>query len=312
MSVHSYLMFFLPVFAAMIAAEYFIGRKRGLKLYTKDQSIASVVIAAGQRIISFVPLSLVGFIWVVIYDHRVFDMPTGAWWYIPALFLGVEFFYYWFHRLSHEIRWLWATHSVHHSIEEMNFLASYRFGWTGRISMGGLTYTPLLFLGFPPVHIVIMLAVNLMYQSWLHTNLIGKLGPLEGIVNTPSAHRVHHARNADYLDRNHGGVLMIWDRIFGTYVAERDDDPVEYGLIKPSGSTNPVRIAFHEWGNIINDLKAYRLQYWPMLLFGPPGWAPDGQGMTSAQIRAVFRKTDGRGPDLSDHPALDAGSLEAP
>ena len=289
MSVHYYLMFFLPVFAVMIVAEYWIGRKRGLSLYSRDQSVASMVIAIGQRLISFVPLSLVGVVWYAAYNNKLFDLSMESWWYIPALFVGLEFFYYWFHRLSHEIRWLWATHSVHHSIEEMNFLAAYRFGWTGRISMGGMVYAPLCLIGFAPTHIVIMLAVNLMYQSWLHTNLIGKLGPLEGIVNTPSAHRVHHAKNADYLDRNHGGVLMIFDRMFGTYVPEREDMPVEYGLIKPSGSANPVRIAFHEWGNIINDLKAHSVRHWPALLFGPPGWAPNGEGSTSKQLRDSFR-----------------------
>lgn len=285
MSVHNYLMFFLPVFAAMIAIEYRIGKRRGLSLYSKDQSIASVVIAVGQRLISLVPVSLAGLLWIYAFDHRLFEPSPAAWWYIPALFLGVEFFYYWFHRLSHEIRWLWATHSVHHSIEEMNFLAAYRFGWTGQISLGGLVYTPLCLMGFPPTHILIMLALNLMYQSWLHTTLIGKLGPLEGVVNTPSAHRVHHAMNAEYLDRNHGGVLMIFDRMFGTYVEERDDTPVRFGLIKPSRSTNPVRIAFHEWGNILNDLKSHPVKWWPMLLFGPPGWAPNGAGATSAQLR---------------------------
>ncbi len=289
MSVHSYLLYFLPVFAVMIAIEYGIGRKRGIKIYTKDQSIASLVIAIGQRLIGLIPLSLVGVAWFIAYENRLFELSTDSWWYIPLLFLGLEFFYYWFHRLSHEIRWFWATHSVHHSIEEMNFLAAYRFGWTGRISMGGIVYTPLCLFGFSPTHVVIMLAINLMYQSWLHTNLIGKLGPLEGIINTPSAHRVHHAKNADYLDRNHGGVLMIFDRLFGTYVPERDDVPVEYGLIKPSGSTNPLRIAFHEWGNIINDVKQYPIRHWPMLLFGPPGWAPNGESMTSAQLREQFR-----------------------
>ncbi len=293
MSVHHYLMFFLPVFAVMIAVEFWIGRKRGLTLYTKGQSIASVVIAIGQRLISSVPLSLVGVIWFLAYDARLFELSMAQWYYIPLLFIGVEFFYYWFHRLSHEIRWLWATHSVHHSIEEMNFLAAYRFGWTNRISMGGLVYAPLCLIGFQPAHIVIMLAVNLMYQSWLHTNLIGKLPFIEGILNTPSAHRVHHAKNADYLDRNHGGVLMIFDRMFGTYVEERETEPVEYGLIKPSGSANPFRIAFHEWGNIINDVKKYPLRHWPMLLFGPPGWAPNGESATSAELRAQYRREQG-------------------
>lgn len=300
MSVHSYLLYFLPVFAVMIAVEYAIGRKRGIKIYTKDQSIASLVIAVGQRLIGLIPFSFVGIAWFFAYENRLFNLSTESWWYIPALFLGLEFFYYWFHRLSHEVRWFWATHSVHHSIEEMNFLAAYRFGWTGRISMASIVYTPLCFFGFSPTHVVVMLAINLMYQSWLHTNLIGKLGPLEGIINTPSAHRVHHAKNADYLDRNHGGVLMIFDRLFGTYVPERDGVPVEYGLIKPPGTTNPIRIAFHEWGNIINDVKQYRIRDWPMLLFGPPGWAPNGDGMTSAQLRESYRAKALHGTQKAD------------
>jgi sterol desaturase/sphingolipid hydroxylase (fatty acid hydroxylase superfamily) len=289
MDIHHYLMFFLPVFAVMIAVEFWIGRKRGLTLYTRDESIASVVIAVGQRLISLIPLNFLAAIWFVTYDNRVIEVSANGWWYIPALFIGVEFCYYWFHRLSHDVRWMWATHSVHHSTEEMNVLAAYRFGWTEEISLAGVAYTPLLLIGFHPAHVMAMLAVTLVYQTWLHTDLIGKLGPLEGVVNTPSAHRVHHARNADYLDRNLGGVLMIWDRMFGTYEEERDDVPVEYGLIKPSGSANSVRIAFHEWGNMINDLKKYSIRHWPMLLFGPPGWAPNGEGQTSAQLRDAYR-----------------------
>lgn len=304
MSVHSYLAFFLPVFAVMIILEYQVGLRRGLKLYSRDDTVASIVIAVVQRLISLVPFGFVGLVWVFAYDHRLFELSVEAWWYVPALFLGLEFFYYWFHRLSHEVRWLWATHAVHHSIEEMNVLAAYRFGWTGRISAGSLVYTPLCLLGFPPSHIVMMLAANLVYQSWLHTNLIGRLGPLEGILNTPSAHRVHHARNADYLDRNHGGVLMIFDRIFGTYVAERDDEPVEYGLVKQPATKNPVRIAFHEWGNMVADLRRYPARHWPGLLFGPPGWSPDGSTMTSAEMRRAYRDRQGTALAPRGEPAL--------
>lgn len=312
MSVHSYLFFFLPVFAVMIATEYWIGRKRGLRLYSAGQSFASVIIGIGQRLLSFIPFGFVGFAWYIAYQNRVFDLPVGAWWYIPALFLTLEFFYYWFHRLSHEVRWFWTTHAVHHSIEEMNVLAAYRFGWTGRISMGSIVYTPMCLIGFNPAHVVLMLAINLMYQSWLHTTLIGKLGPLEGVINTPSAHRVHHARNADYLDRNHGGVLMIFDRLFGTYVPERDDEAVEFGLIKPPKTANPFRIVFHEWGNLFNDLKRYELRHWPMLMFGPPGWAPDGDSMTSAQLRAAYRAQKENGKVYSDLNAPQKTPMESP
>ncbi len=277
-----------PIFLIAIATEVIIGRRRGLKLYTKDQTILSAVIGFVQRPIRLLPIGLAGTAFSAAIDFRIFEMSLEQWWYIPALFLGVEFFYYWFHRASHEIRWLWANHSVHHSIEEMNILGANRLGWTEWLSNGSLTFLPLVIIGFHPAHIVMMLAINLIYQSWLHTTLIGKLGPIEGILNTPSSHRVHHASNADYLDRNHGGVLMIFDRMFGTYVAERDDEPVKFGLVRPPETKNPVKVAFHEWGNILHDLKSYSVRHWPMLLFGPPGWAPYGQGQTSAVLRAAY------------------------
>lgn len=284
-----YLLFYLPFFIILISVEYFLGRRRGLLLYTKSNSQSSIIIGIGQRLLAFIPGSVAGFVWLFVYEHRLCDMPTNTWWYVLALFIGVEFFYYWVHRYSHEIRWLWATHSVHHSTEELNFLASYRLGWTLHISMPGIIYTPLFFIGFHPTHALIMIAANLSFQSLLHTELVRKLGPLEGLLNTPSAHRVHHAKNVEYIDKNYGGVLIIWDRMFGTYQEERDDVPVEYGLIKPSVSTNPFRIVLHEWTNIIIDLKIHPVRYWPLLLFGPPGWLPNGRGMTSAKLREDFR-----------------------
>ncbi|MEO1656937.1 MAG: sterol desaturase family protein [Pseudomonadota bacterium] len=288
MEINAYFALFMPVFFALVLFEFLVGRARGLALYTRQQSFVSFVIGMVQRPLRLLPIGLVSVAFELAFEYRLFDLSIDQWWYIPALFLSVEFAYYWLHRASHEIRWLWATHAVHHSIEEMNILGSNRLGWTAALSNAGLTLVPLGLIGFEPLHVAGMMAVNLFYQSWLHTTLIGKLGPLEGILNTPSAHRVHHARNADYLDRNHGGVLMIFDRIFGTYVEERDDEPVEYGLVSPPKTTNPLKIAFFEWGNIIRDLKTYSVRHWPMILFGPPGWAPEGQGQTSADLRAAY------------------------
>ncbi len=290
--VYDLLRFFAPVYLAMIALEVWIGHRRGLKLYTTAQTVASLVLSIVQRLINLIPLNLPAIASVFFWEHKLIELPSGTWWYIPLLFLAVELSYYWYHRLSHEVRWMWATHSVHHSIEEMNILGAFRFGWTHYISLGGMIYVPLALLGFHPLHVLIALGLNLMYQSWLHTDLIGKLGPLEGILNTPSAHRVHHAKNAEYIDRNHGGVLMIYDRLFGTYEPERDDVPVEYGLINGPKTANPVRIAFHEWVNIARDVRNYPIQHWPGLLFGPPGWKPHGKGMTSAQLRSSVNDAD--------------------
>lgn len=280
--------YFLPLFMAMIAIEIWVAKKRGLTLYTRSATIASIVIGLGQRLIGLSSLSLTGYLGVLAYEHRIATMPLSDWRVIIALFIGVEFAYYWYHRLSHEIRWFWATHAVHHTIEEMNILGAYRLGWTSRISMAYLVTLPLMWIGFSPVAVATMLALNLFYQSWLHTSLIGKLGVLEGVLNTPSAHRVHHAKNADYLDRNHGGVLMIFDRMFGTYVAERDDEPVQFGLVKPVGSTNPFVIVFHEWVRLFDDLKSRAPRHWLMTLFGPPGWAPDGASVTSKTLRDQY------------------------
>lgn len=298
--------YFLPVFVVMIAAEIWVGKKRGLTLYTKGETIASISIGAVQRLIGLVKLSVTGYLGIVLYDNRIFTMPMDGWVGWLTLFVLLEFTYYWYHRLSHEVRWFWATHAVHHSIEEMNILGSYRLGWTSKLSMAYLTHLPLMWIGFSPAAVATMLALNLFYQSWLHTNLIGRLGVLEGILNTPSAHRVHHAKNADYLDRNHGGVTMIFDRLFGTYVEERDEEPVQYGLVKPIGSTNPVTIAFHEWARMIDDLKARHPRHWPATLFGPPGWAPGGAGVTSKTLRAQYRRSLRPAPECGSPAALPA------
>lgn len=281
--------YFLPFFLAMIAVEIWVGQKRGLTLYTRGETLVSIAIGVGQRLIGLVKLSLTGLLGVIIYDNRIYTMPANDWRFWLLLFVLLEFTYYWYHRLSHEVRWFWATHAVHHSIEELNILSSYRLGWTSKLSMAYLVHLPLMWIGFSPAAVATMLALNLFYQSWLHTNLIGKLGVLEGILNTPSAHRVHHAKNADYLDRNHGGVTVIFDRIFGTYVEEREDEPCEFGLVKPVGSTNPFIIAFHEWVRMIGDLRRHHPRHWPGLMLGPPGWAPDGKGVTSKVLREQYR-----------------------
>ncbi len=281
--------YFAPVFLALVAWEIWEGRRRGLKLYTRSETLASIGIGVGQRLIGLAPLSVTGLLAIYVYDHRAFEISMSDWRSWLALFALLEFTYYWFHRASHEVRWFWATHAVHHSLEELNILGAYRLGWTGKLSMGYLFHMPLMYAGFSPEAVATMLALNLFYQSWLHTVLIGKLGPLEGILNTPSAHRVHHARNADYLDRNYGGVTVIFDRLFGTFQVEREEVAREFGLAKPVGSANVFVVAFHEWRRMIADLGAYPFRQWPGLLFGPPGWRPDGAGLTSKAIRARFR-----------------------
>ena len=224
------------------------------------------------------------FDWAV--TQRVQELPLNSWQGFLLLFLGQEFCYYWFHRCSHRMRWLWATHSVHHSPNELNFSAAYRLGLTGAISGNGLFFAPLLWLGFPPAAVFGTLSLNLLYQFWLHTEWVPKLGWLEYVLNTPSHHRVHHAANLDYLDANYGGVLIVFDRLFGTLRVERDDLPCRYGLVKPVTTSNPLVVEFREWAALARDLwQARSLRDVLGFLFGPPGWRPDGNSQTTEALR---------------------------
>jgi sterol desaturase/sphingolipid hydroxylase (fatty acid hydroxylase superfamily) len=256
--------------------------------YNWRAALASVADALGREYVvyRFLPLSIAYpvFYWAI--THQLTRLSINSGLAFGLLFLGVEFAYYWFHRASHRVRWFWATHAIHHSSNELNLGASYRFGWTGRLSATGIFYIPLIWLGFPPAAVFGVLGLNLLYQFWIHATWIPKLGWLEYVINTPSHHRVHHAANAEYLDANYGGVLIIWDRLFGTFIAERDDLPCRYGLVKPLRSNNPLWINAHEWVALGRDLwqaRSWRAR--AMHLFGPPGWRADGQGFTTDDLR---------------------------
>lgn len=219
------------------------------------------------------PMSLATPLIALAARHPLTTVPLDGVGAFALLFLGEELCYYWFHRVSHRVRWFWASHAVHHSPNAINLGASYRFGWTGRLAGNSLFYVPMIWLGFPAPAVFATLSLNLIYQFWLHTDWMPKLGPLEYVLNTPSHHRVHHATNPAYLDRNYGGVLIVFDRLFGTLAVERDDDPCRFGLVKPLVSYNPARIAAHEWLNMAKDLRQARsLQQVTGCLFGPPGW----------------------------------------
>ncbi|MBS0538485.1 MAG: sterol desaturase family protein [Proteobacteria bacterium] len=241
---------------------------------------------AVRRLLAIVPYSLATPFFVLAYDHRLFTLHLDSIASVLALFVGLEFFYYWYHRTSHTVRWFWNTHAVHHSPNQFNLAAAYRLGWFGKLTGATIFFTPLSFLGFEPTTVLAALALNLLYQFWIHADWIPKLGVLEYVLNTPSAHRVHHARNPEYLDANFGGVLIVFDRLFGTYVEERADIPCEYGLVHRVTTYNPVRINIEPWVGLWNDLKSARSlsDAWHYL-FGAPGWRPDGKGATTAELR---------------------------
>ena len=224
----------------------------------------------------------------LVWSHRLTTIPLRSAWGLALFFVAVELVYYWSHRLSHEVRWMWATHQAHHTPEQIHFASAYRLGATEVLSGGWLLHLPLYWLGFNPLAVSGALAVNLFYQFWLHTDLVGRLGPLELIFNTPSHHRVHHASNPEYLDRNYGGVLIIWDRLFGTFAEERPDIRIRYGLVHPVGSLNPLRLEFHEWVALARDTA--RAPSWRARLgamFGRPGGQGPGVAGPGAQAAAA-------------------------
>ncbi len=188
----------------------------------------------------------------------------------------MDFLYYWFHRWSHEVSAGWAAHVVHHQSEEYNLTVALRQGAL-QPAFSWVFYLPLALLGFPPAMFLAVSSFNTLYQFWIHTRLIGRLGPLEWVLNTPSHHRVHHARNPKYIDRNHGGTLIVWDRLFGTFARERDE-PV-YGITKPLASWNPVWANLHQWSEMWDVARrAKRPLDKVRVLWKRPGWRPDELG----------------------------------
>ena len=219
------------------------------------------------------------------WHFRVFDLGTGAWSWL-LLFVCEDLCYYAFHRVHHEVRFFWAAHVNHHSSRHYNLSTALRQSWTTPLT-GPIFWVPLALLGFHPLMILTVQAVSLIYQFWLHTEWIGRLGPFEWIFNTPSHHRVHHGRNVEYLDRNYGGILIIWDRLFGSFEPERGT--VDYGLTVNLESFHPLTVGFHEWIAMFRD--AARARSWRDALgylLRPPGWSPlPGHSHTSAELRSA-------------------------
>lgn len=266
----------IPFFVLSLIIEGFVVKRmrdegRDVQGHTLKDTAASLSMGLGNLIIGLVWKGIAFAFYIALYQLTPLRMGSGPWVWV-LLFLGDDLCYYWFHRVHHECRFLWAGHVVHHSSQHYNLSTALRQPWTTPIT-GVPFWAPLALLGFNPAYIVAMQSISLLYQYWIHTESIGKLGPLEWVLNTPSHHRVHHASNTQYLDKNHGGILIIWDRLFGTFAPEVER-PV-YGLTTNIHTYNPFRIAAHEYAAIAKDLKRPEpLRTRLARVFRNPAWKP--------------------------------------
>lgn len=285
------ILYAIPVFVFSLIAEilYFRSQQKHHEYYLTKDTASSLSMGIGNVITGFVSKAVVFGAIVLVYQYRIFELERGVWWYWVLIFFADDFSYYWFHRMSHQIRYFWASHVVHHSSQFYNLGTALRQTWTGNITGSFVFYLWMPLLGFHPIDIVFMQAVSLLYQFWIHTEAIDKMPRFfEFIFNTPSHHRVHHGSDVKYLDKNHAGILVIWDRIFGTFQAE--EERPKYGLTGNLSTYNIFIIAFHEWKAIVNDIrKAPDWKAGAGYLFGPPGWSHDGSRKTTEQLRKEQR-----------------------
>lgn len=278
----------IPAFVLLVIAEMVYVRLTKRGQYNAADSAASLTMGLGNSIVGLFVGAMALVSYYGVYQFRLFDI-GWTWQAMLACFFLEDLAYYWFHRVSHERRFFWASHVVHHSSQHYNLTTALRQTWTGSLGLTFLFWLPLVFIGFPPTMVFLFSGISLVYQFWIHTETIGRMGPLEWVLNTPSHHRVHHATNARYLDANYAGVLIIWDRLFGTFVPEEDAEKPRYGVIANLGTFNPLRIAFAEWIAIGRDvLGAKSLRDVGGYVFGPPGWSPDGSRKTSRSIKDAW------------------------
>ncbi|MFL5345471.1 MAG: sterol desaturase family protein [Hyalangium sp.] len=269
----------VPFFVVSVIVEAVVVKRmkdegRDVRGHTVKDTAASLSMGLGNLIITTFWKVVVFAFYLLLYQLTPLRMGSGplAW---VLIFFGEDLCYYWFHRVHHESRFFWAGHVSHHSSQYYNLSTALRQPWTTTFT-GVPFWAPLALLGFHPAMIVVQQSISLLYQYWIHTESIGRLGFLEWVLNTPSHHRVHHASNPQYLDKNYAGVLIIWDRLFGTFAPEVEK-PV-YGLTKNIHTYNPVRIAFHEFGAIWRDLRRPEpLRLRLARAFRNPAWKPEGE-----------------------------------
>lgn len=262
-----------PIFFVCILLEWYLGnRQQKLPLsaaYRGPEVLCNLSLAAMHQGADLLSGLLIAKLYLAVFDWKLFDITMGPLSFI-TLMVAQDFCYYWFHRASHRVRWMWAAHVVHHSSENMNFSTAFRQSLMYPFAGMWIFWLPLVIVGFDPNWVVFVVLLNLGLQFFVHTQTVKSLGPLEWIFNTPSHHRVHHGRNPQYIDKNYAGILIIWDKLCGTF--EPEVDMVIYGITKPINSFNPLKVTFSEWRDIFSEVtvKGLTLKQRLLILFAPP------------------------------------------
>ena len=281
-------MYAIPIFSLLVFIEFFLYYKERTEIVEIKDNLASITMGLGSIVINLGAKTVAFAAYYFLYQFRLFDL-GWQWWVWLLILFADDFTFYWHHRLSHQIRILWAAHINHHSSERYNLTTALRQSWTEMLYKY-VFWLWLPLVGFHPIMIMMMLSISLIYQFFLHTETVKKLGFLEIFMNTPSHHRVHHATNIQYLDKNHAAIFIIWDKIFGTFQVEEENDKPIYGITNNIDTFNPVKIAFHEFGNIGKDVKNAptfldKIKY--MLM--PPGWRHEGEISTSKYLQQKWK-----------------------
>jgi len=266
MSVEIILLALSPIFVLCIAFEFVKHRQR----YVLKDTFANTALALMHQGADALSLLLLMPLFYWLFEYRFFEIALNPLTIFIAFVLQ-DFLYYWFHRASHHVHWLWSAHVVHHSSTIMNFSTAFRQSLMYPLAGMWLFWTPMMLLGFDPTVVLVVVACNLAFQFFVHTEIIGKLDWVEKVFNTPSHHRVHHAINPGYIDRNFAGVLIVWDKLFGTFVEEDQQKPCRYGIIGQIETFNPLAISFHQWRHMLSmAYKAKGIKATFKALFGYP------------------------------------------
>ena len=269
------IVFAVPVFLLLMVLEYGFSRRLAQPVYRAADTVTSLSLGVISQLVGgFTKLLALG-LYTLVYEHAaLLRLPADSPWVWLGALLAYDFCYYWLHRMGHEVHLLWAAHGVHHSSEDYNLGTALRQTGTGFL-FGWLFYLPMALAGVPPLVFAVVGLVDLLYQFWVHTQLVGRLGWFDRVFVSPSNHRVHHGQNDYCIDRNYGGILILWDRLFGTFVEERDDEPVVYGIRGALRSWNPLWANLHGYAQIAKGMAAAPRWIDKLRLpFMPPGWVP--------------------------------------